>query len=117
MGLSHGIEYGQLASNLLVLATIKFAGASLRIFGMDLGRHPFPTCGRQLLFPALLREKVFVRLALVAFALCAAAFLIKCGYEVAGRRLNVPKTVHMSLAAGLFSFTQAQQTWTWRSVA
>ena len=61
MGLSHGIEYGQLASNLLVLAvlaTIKSTGASLRIFGMDLGRHPFPIGGRQLLFPALLRVKV-----------------------------------------------------------
>ena len=41
--------------------------------------------------------------------MCAAAFLIKCGYEVAGRRLNVPKTAHMPLAAGLFFITPAPQ--------
>ena len=34
--------------------------------------------------------------------LCAAAYLIKCGYEVAQRRLNVPKPLHMTLAAILF---------------
>ena len=37
--------------------------------------------------------------------LCAAAYLIKCGYEVAQRRLNVPKTLHMTLAASLFFIT------------
>ena len=42
---------------------------------------------------------------LTAFVLCAAAFLIKCGYEIVKRRLTVPKTRHMSLAAGLFFIT------------
>ena len=36
-------------------------------------------------------------------------FLIKWGYEVAGRRLNVPKTARMPLAAGLFFITPALQ--------
>ena len=57
----------------------------------------------------MLREEVFAWLALTAFVLCAAPFLIKCGYEIAGRRLNVPKTLHMSLAAGLFFITPALQ--------
>ena len=39
--------------------------------------------------------------------LCAAAYLIKCGYEVAQRRLNVPKTLHMTLASSLFFITPA----------
>ena len=39
--------------------------------------------------------------------LCAAAYLIKRGYEVAQRRLNVPKTLHMTLAASLFFITPA----------
>ena len=67
------------------------------------------TGGRELLFPAVLRAELFAWLALLAFVLCAAAFLIKCGYEVAQRRLNVPKTLHMSLAAGLFFITPALQ--------
>ena len=108
-GFSRGIDYGLLAASLFVLATFKFTGAALRIFGIDLSQHPFTTGGRQLLFPAVLREEGFAWLALTAFVLCTAAFLIKCGYEIAGRRLNVPKTLHMSLAAGLFFITPALQ--------
>ena len=33
-GFSRGIDYGLLASSLFVLATFKFTGASLRLFGM-----------------------------------------------------------------------------------
>ena len=106
---SRGIDYSLLAASLFVLATFKFTGAALRIFGMDLSQHPFTTGGRQLLFPAVLREEVFAWLALTASVLCAAAVLVKCGYEIAGRRLNVPKTLHMSLAAGLFFITPALQ--------
>ena len=95
-GFSRAIDYGLLASSLLVLTTFKFTGAPLRIFGMGLGQHPFTTGGgRQLLFPGVLREELFACLALLAFVLCAAAFLIKCGCETAQRRLNVPKTLHM----------------------
>ena len=46
----------------------------------------------------MLWDEVFAWAAVLAFALCAAAFLIKCSYEVAQRRLNVPKTLHMTLA-------------------
>lgn len=77
--------------------------------GYSLGPAVSTTGGRELLFPAVLRAEVFAWLALLAFVLCAAAFLIKCGYEVAQRRLNVPKTLHMSLAAGLFFITPALQ--------
>ena len=50
---------------------------------------------------------MFAWAAVLAFALCAAAFLIKCSYEVAQRRLNVPKTLHMTLASSLFFITPA----------
>ena len=106
-GFSRGIDYGLLASSLFVLATFKFTGASLRLLGMDLSQHPFTTGGRQLLFPGVLRDEVFAWAALLAFVLCAAAYLIKCGYEVAQRRLNVPKTLHITLAASLFFITPA----------
>ena len=111
-GFSRGIDYGLLACSLFVLATLKFTGASLRIFGIDLSEQPFTTGGRQLLFPGVLRDEVFAWPALLAFVLCAAAFLIKSGYEVAQRRLNVPKAVHMTLAASLFFITRRGRTWT-----
>ena len=41
--------------------------------------------------------------------LCEAAFLIKCGYEVAQRHRNLPKTLHMTLAVSLFFITPALQ--------
>ena len=69
-------------------------------------QHPFTTGGRQLLFPAVLRETLF---ALLPSWPCAAASLITCSYEVAGRRLNVPKNLHMTLAVGLFFVTPAPQ--------
>ena len=39
---------------------------------------------------------MFAWAALLAFALCTAAFLIKCGYEVAQRRLNEPVVLFAS---------------------
>ena len=81
----------------------------MRLFVPDRSRGPFTTGGRQLLFPGVLRDEVFAWAALLAFVLCAAAYLIKCGYEVAQRRLNVPKTLHMTLAASLFFITPALQ--------
>lgn len=44
---------------------------------MDLSQHPFTAGGRQLLFSAVLCEEAFAWLALLAFVLCAATFLIK----------------------------------------
>lgn len=97
-GFSRGIDYGLLASSLFVLATFKFTGAPLRIFGMDMSRHPFNTGGRQLLFPGVLQQEVFAWAALLVFVLCAAAFVVKCGYEIVQCRLSAPKTLHMTLA-------------------
>ena len=88
-------------------AHVQFTGAPLRLFVLDRSRGPFTTGGRQLLFPGVLRDEVFAWAALLAFVLCAAAYLIKCGYEVAQRRLNVPKPLHMTLAASLFFITPA----------
>ena len=112
-GFSRGIDYGLLASSLFVLATFKFTGASLRLFGMDLSQHPFTTGGRRLLFPGVLRDEVFAWAALLAFVLCAAADLIKRGYEVAQRSLNVPKTLHMTLwPPACSSSPRRWRTWT-----
>ena len=58
-GSSRAIDYGLLASSLFVLATFKFTGASLRVFGMEMSQHPFTTGGRQLLFRGVLQEDVF----------------------------------------------------------
>ena len=74
-----------------------------------MSQHPFITGGRQLLFHGCVAREGVAWLALIAFAMCAAAFRIRCGYEVAGRRLNMPKTVHMSLAVGLLFITPALQ--------
>ena len=54
----------------------------------------------------MLRDQAFAWAALLAFALSAAAYLIST-YEVVQRRLNVQKTLHMALAAGLFFITPA----------
>ena len=108
-GLSRLIDYGVLLSSLFVLATFKFTGASLRIFGMDLSEHHFATGGRRLLFPGLLQAEVLAWAVMVLFVLCAGAFAVKSLHEAWQRRLNLPKTLHMVLAAGLFFVTPALQ--------
>ena len=109
LGLSRLIDYGLLLSSLFVLATFKFTGTPLRIFGMELSEHQFATGGRQLLFPAFLQAEVLAWALLAAFLLCAAAFAVKSLHEAAQGRLNLPKTLHMALAAGLFFVTPALQ--------
>ena len=106
-GLSRLIDYGLLLSSLFVLATFRFAGAPLRIFGMELSEHPFATGGRRLLFPGILQAEVLAWALMLAFALCAGAFLVKSAYEAAQGRPNLPKMLHMVLAAGLFFVTPA----------
>ena len=85
----------------------QFTGAPFRLFVPDRSRGPFTTGDRQLLFPSVIREGKFAWAGGAAghLVLCAAAYLIKCGYEVAQRRLNVPKTLYMTLAASLFFIT------------
>ena len=108
-GLSRLIDYALLLSSLFVLATFKFTGAPLRIFGMELSEHQFATGGRRLLFPAFLQAEVLAWALMAAFLLCAAAFAVKSLREAAQGRLNLPKTLHMVLAAGLFFVTPALQ--------
>ena len=84
---------------------------------MDLSQHPFTSGGRQLPFPAVLREEAFACQALLAFVPCAAAFPVKCGYEAAGRRLNVPKTLHMTWPPACSPSPRRSRNWTWRSSA
>ena len=106
-GLSRLIDYGLLLSSLFVLATFKFTGAPLRIFGMELSEHGFATGGRRLLFPGFLQAEVLAWALMLAFLLFAAAFAVKSLHEATQGRLNLPKTLHLVLAAGLFFATPA----------
>ena len=108
-GRSRLIDYALLLSSLFVLATFKVAGARLRIFGMELSDYPFATGGRRLLVPGLLQTEVLAWALLLAFVLCAGAFAVKSVGEAAQGRLNLPKTLHLVLAAGLFFVTPALQ--------
>ena len=108
-GLSRLIDYGLLLCSLFVLATFKFTGASLRIFGMELSEHQFATGGRRLLFPGFLQAEVLAWALMTAFVLCAAAFVVKSVHEAVRGRLNLPKTLHLVLAASLFFVTPALQ--------
>lgn len=107
--LARGIDYGLLLSSLFVLATFRFTGARLRIFGTDLGEHPFATGGRRLLFPAFLQTELLAWALLLAFLTCAALFAAKSVHEAAQGRLNLPKTLHLTVAGGLFFVTPALQ--------
>ena len=108
-GLSRLVDYGLLLSSLFVLASFKFTGAPLRIFGMELSEHQFATGGRRLLFPAFLQVEVLAWTLMAVFLLCAAAFAVKSLHEAAQGRLNLPKTLHLVVAAGLFFVTPALQ--------
>ena len=108
-GAARVIDYGLLLSSLFVLAAFRFTGARLRVLGLDLGDHHFTTGGRQLLFPEFLQTEVLAWALMLAFLLCAAAFAVKSVYEAAQGRLNLPKTLHLVLAAGLFFVTPALQ--------
>lgn len=107
--LARAIDYGLLLTSLFVLATFRFTGARLRVFGTDLGAHPFATGGRRLLFPEFLRTEALAWALLLAFLACAAAFAAKCVHEAAQGRLNLPKTLHLLVAGGLFFVTPALQ--------
>lgn len=51
-------DYGLLAASIFVLATFRFTGTSLQVFGSDLGTQAFATGGRILLFPEFLRSEM-----------------------------------------------------------
>jgi hypothetical protein len=101
------IDYGLLMTSLYPIATFKFTGAPLVIGGINLSSEGFETGGRALLFPEFLKFEWLGPLAAGAFFVLLIAFVIKTAWEWRVGLLHVPKTLHMSLAAGLFFVTPA----------
>ena len=101
------IDYGLLMTSLYPIATFKFTGTSLVIFGNNLSSEGFETGGRALLFPEFLKIEWLGPLAAVAFFAFLLAFIAKTLWEWRVGLLHVPKTLHMSLAALLFFVTPA----------
>jgi hypothetical protein len=104
---SRVIDYGLLMTSLYPIATFKFTGAPLVIFGHNLSSHGFETGGRALLFPEFLKFEWLGPLAAAGFFTCLIAFILKTVWEWRAGLLHVPKTLHMSLAALLFFVTPA----------
>jgi hypothetical protein len=104
---SRVIDYGLLMTSLYPIATFKFTGAPLVIFGINLSSEGFETGGRALLFPELLKVEWLGPLAAFGFFAFLLAFVAKTAWEWRVGLLHVPKTLHMSLAAVLFFVTPA----------
>jgi hypothetical protein len=105
--ISRVIDYGLLMTSLYPIATFKFTGTPLVIFGHNLSSHGFETGGRALLFPDFLKFEWLGPLAAAGFFTFLAAFVVKTVWEWRAGLLHVPKTLHMSLAALLFFVTPA----------
>ena len=99
-------DCGARGSSLSARPTFKFTGASLRLFVMDRSRDPFSTGDRCLPKRDAGRG---VRWAGGAAGIRAVrgGVLIKCGYEVAQQRPDLPKPLHVTLTASLFFITSA----------
>ena len=104
---SRVIDYGLLMTSLYPIATFKFTGVPLVIFGNNLSSHGFETGGRALLFPEFLKFEWLGPLAAVGFFAFFIAFVVKTVWEWRAGLLHVPKTLHMVLAATLFFVTPA----------
>ena len=104
---SRVIDYGLLMTSLYPIATFKFTGAPLVIFGHNLSSHGFETGGRALLFPEFLKFEWLGPLAAASFLAFFIAFVVKTIWEWQVGLLHIPKTLHMSLAALLFFVTPA----------
>ena len=104
---SRVIDYGLLMTSLYPIATFKFTGTPLVIFGINLSSEGFETGGRALLFPELLKVEWLGPLAAFGFIAFLLAFVAKTVWEWRVGLLHVPKTLHMSLAAILFFVTPA----------
>lgn len=102
---SQVIDYGLLATSIYPIATFKFTGTPLTLFGYDLSSDGFETGGRALLFPEFLKLELFAYLATAAFFALLVAFIIKSIWEWRMGLFHGPKTLHMSLAALLFFVT------------
>jgi hypothetical protein len=101
------IDYGLLMTSLYPIATFKFTGAPLVIFGHNLSSHGFETGGRALLFPEFLKFEWLGPLAAAGFFTFLIAFIVKTLWEWRAGLLHIPKTLHMSLAGLLFFITPA----------
>lgn len=105
--LSRAIDYGLLAVSIYPIATFKFTGAPLVMFGQNLSSAGFETGGRALLFPEFLKVGWLGPLALAAFVVMLVLFIAKTVWEWRAGLFHGPKTLHMSLASGLFFLTPA----------
>lgn len=101
------IDYGLLMTSLYPIATYKFTGTPLVIGGTNLSSDGFVTGDRALLFPEFLKFDWLGPLAAGTFLLLFAAFVAKTVWEWRVGLFHLPKTLHMSLAAGLFFVTPA----------
>jgi hypothetical protein len=104
---SRVVDYGLLATCLYPIATFKFTGVPLVVFGHNLSSHGFETGGRALLFPEFLKFEWLGPLAAAGFFFFLFAFVVKTVWEWRAGLLHLPKTMHMSLAAVLFFITPA----------
>ena len=101
---SRVIDYGLLLTSLYPIATFRFTGTELWLFGENVSR-PFETGGRSLMFPDFLKTEYLAYLATVGFAFFAIAFIVKTIWEVKAGLFHGPKTLHMTLASSLFLLT------------
>ena len=104
---SRVIDYGLLITSLYPVATFKFTGVPLVVFGNNLSSHGFETGGRALLFPEFLKFEWLGPLAALGLLFFVLAFVVKTVWEWWAGLLHVPKTLHMVLASLLFFVTPA----------
>ena len=102
--ISRVIDYGLLLTSLYPIATFRFTGTELWLFGENVSR-PFETGGRPLLFPDFLKTEYLAYLATAGFAFFAIAFIVKTVWEIKAGLFHGPKTLHMTLASSLFLLT------------
>ena len=102
---SRVIDYGLLFTSLYPIATFKFTGTPLVIFGRNVSSDGFETGGRALLFPEFLKFDVLGPLAAAAFFTFLLLFIAKTLWEAREGLFHGPKTLHMTLAAVLFFVT------------
>jgi hypothetical protein len=102
---SRAIDYGLLMMSLYPIATFKFTNTPLVIGGVNLSSEGFVTGDRALLFPEFLKFEWLGPLAAETFFVLLLAFVVKTVWEWRVGLFHLPKTLHMSLAAGLFFIT------------
>lgn len=102
---SRVIDYGLLFTSIYPIATFKFTGTPLIIGGRNISSDGFETGGRALLFPEFLKLDWLGPLAAAGFFTFLILFIVKTVWEWRNELFHGPKTLHMSLAAGLFFVT------------